>query len=267
MLGHRIRSVGGYAKRAAIPKLMSRLASTESTSGAITDVSANAPSPVAEISGSVHNAVPELAYSPSDIVVRCLENIHQFLDVPYWGSIAIATLSLRVILSPISIGAIRNGARMAVVRPEVDRIQTAMKADPRGNDMKVMAKYQAETKAVFTKHNVNPLKSMVGPFIQIPIFASMFFGLQKFGDYFHEDYASGGLFWFTDLSAADPYYILPVLNAASFLAMIEIGADGMPNEQQGMFKWVMRGLSVFMVPFTIHLPTVSYCCVRVYYHL
>ena len=205
-------------------------------------------------------AVAVLGYSPSDLIVRTLEFTHSISDVPYWGSIAIMTLALRVVLSPISIGAIRNGARMAVVRPEIDKLQKAMKADPRGNDVVVMNKYQAEMKAVFNKHKVNPFRSLIGPFIQIPIFASMFFGLQKFGDYYPKEFSEGGLLWFENLCLPDPYYILPVLNAASFLAMIEIGADGMPQEQQGMFKWVMRGLSVFMIPLTMNLPTVSYLC-------
>jgi YidC/Oxa1 family membrane protein insertase len=213
--------------------------------------------PDAVVTDVVDKVIPVLGYSPSDLVVKSIEQMHQILDVPYWEAIALFTVFLRVALSPINIGAIRNGARMAVVRPEIDKLQKAMKADPRGGEQMVMQKYQGEMKAVFEKHQVNPLKSLVGPFVQIPVFMSMFFGIQKFGDYF-PDIASGGLLWFTDLSVQDPYYILPVLNAASFLAMIEIGADGMPQEQQGMFKWAMRGLSLFMIPFTIHLPTAVY---------
>lgn len=38
----------------------------------------------------------------------------------------------------------------------------------------------------------------------------------------------GGLFWFPDLTVADPTYLLPVLTSLSFLATVEIGAaDGM----------------------------------------
>lgn len=179
-------------------------------------------------------------------------------DIPYWGAIATFTVMLRLLLAPIGVGAVRNGARMAIVRPEVDKIQKAMKADPRSNDMAVAQRYQTEIKAVFAKHQVNPLRSLIGPLVQLPVFASVFFGINKFGDYFHEGFSQGGLLWFTDLAAADPLHVLPVLNALSFLAMIEIGADGMPQEQQGMFKWVMRGLSLFMIPFTLHLPTGMY---------
>lgn len=226
---------------------------TEKNVDAASTVSASVDtqSPVDEVVGAV------LGYGPSDLVVRAVEHTHLLFDIPYWGAIATFTIAIRLLLSPINVGAIRNGARMAVVRPEVDKLQKAMKADPKGNDSVVMSKYQAEIKAVFAKHKVNPFKSLIGPMVQMPVFMSVFFGVQKIGDYF-PGYSTGGVLWFTDLSAADPMHILPFVNAASFLAMIELGADGMPQEQQGMFKWVMRGLSVFMIPLTFNLPTVRY---------
>lgn len=41
----------------------------------------------------------------------------------------------------------------------------------------------------------------------------------------------GGALWFTDLTAADPYFLLPALAGLSFLATIELGAaDGMEGQ-------------------------------------
>lgn len=41
----------------------------------------------------------------------------------------------------------------------------------------------------------------------------------------------GGALWFTDLTSADPYYLLPALAGLSFLATIELGAaDGMEGQ-------------------------------------
>jgi len=60
--------------------------------------------------------------------------------------------------------------------------------------------------------------------------------------------------WFTDLAAADSTMVLPVLNAVSFLMMIELGADGMASSDQDKFKWVMRGLAFVMTPITMSMP-------------
>ena len=68
------------------------------------------------------------------------------------------------------------------------------------------------------------------------------------------------MFWFTDLTIADPTYALPVLTSLSFLATVELGAaDGMQGqsaEMLGKMKMFMRGLSVIMVPFSASLPAV-----------
>lgn len=38
----------------------------------------------------------------------------------------------------------------------------------------------------------------------------------------------GGALWFTDLTVADPYYLLPITASALFLLTVELGAaDGM----------------------------------------
>ena len=48
---------------------------------------------------------------------------------------------------------------------------------------------------------------------------------------------------------------LPILNAASFLLMIELGADGMATSDRDKLKWIMRGLAFVMTPITMSMPT------------
>lgn len=97
-----------------------------------------------------------------------------------------------------------------------------MMKDPNKNDPQVQARYQAEMKNLFTVHNVNPIRSMLMPMFQIPIFISVFMALRKMGETF-EGFAAGGDFWFVNLAASDPTYIFPIYNALTFLTMLEIG--------------------------------------------
>eukprot|EP00958_Prasinococcus_capsulatus_P004451 scaffold412_cov388-Prasinococcus_capsulatus_cf.AAC.25 len=56
----------------------------------------------------------------------------------------------------------------------------------------------------------------------------------------------------------DPYVVLPVLNAAVFLATIEVGAEGagLPQQRQAdMMKNFMRFASVAIVPLTYTFPS------------
>ena len=84
----------------------------------------------------------------------------------------------------------------------------------------------------------------------MPVFMTMFFALRQMGDYY-PSMATGGTLWFNDLTVADSTYALPIISAATFLVIIEIGADtGGAQQQQGMMKNFMRGLAVSMVPMT-----------------
>lgn len=183
------------------------------------------------------------------------------------------------------------------------------------NDPASRTRLQREVLELYRHYKINPLSAFVLPFLQLPIFVSFFFGcrdvsvtvLQRrdlaWGTAAHNlnnvscvaeqmgqnfpDLATGGAMWFTDLSAADPTYIFPVVTSLTFLVcedflahgcccgrfswteqlclfcsrvqlMLEIGADGIPAQQKTMFKNVMRGLGVLMVPMTASMPAVTH---------
>jgi len=192
-----------------------------------------------------------LTNSPSHLVMQLIEHVHLVSDLPYWGAIIATTFALRLALLPIGIKTAQSTARLTAVRPVLQKISDAMLKDP--NVSQNRAKYALEQQAIWKKYKVNPLLALLMPVVQLPIFMSFFFGLRDMGTYFPL-YSTGGAFWFTDLTAADPFVALPLINALTFLAMVEIGADGLQTSDQGMFKNVMRVLSVAMIPLTMHMP-------------
>ncbi len=202
-------------------------------------------------------AVAGVATEHSNFVVRgvmnFIDSVHNFVGVPYWEAIILTTIGLRMVLLPIALKTVQGSARMAVMRPDMQKLQDAMSKDPNAGDMNVKLRYQKEMQALFLKHKVNPLRAVMWPFVQFPVFIAFFMALKEMGTYF-PGMATGGDFWFTDLTAADPYYILPLFNSISFLAMIELGGDGVQMEQQQKFKMIMRGLAVAMVPLTATMP-------------
>ena len=224
----------------------------------------NAPEAAAKVSSSssmgdiasamsedgVVSVVTQLGYHPFDLVCVLLDNIHLTLDVPYWQSIVLATIGLRLITLPIGIKSMQNSSRLAALRPHMAKLTEAAKRDP-----SVQARHTTELYALWKKHKVNPLKAMLLPFVQLPIFVSVFFGIKQMGDYC-PDFSSGGTAWVTDLAAADPYVALPVINALSFLLMFELNSEGFQTQDNSTFKMAMRGLSLAMVPLTYNLPAV-----------
>ncbi len=195
-----------------------------------------------------------LTNSPPDLILAAIENLHLSWQIPYWESICLLTIGMRVCLLPMGVKMAQSSARMAAVRPMLSAVTDAMKRDPNANQTSRKKQYSEQSKALLKQYKVNPFLSLAMPLIQLPLFMSCFFALQKIGDYF-PGVDTGGIWLFTDLASADSTMVLPMMNALSFLLMIELGADGMAGNDQAKFKWVMRGLAVLMTPITMTMPT------------
>ena len=234
---------------------------------AIPSAAAPPPPEIPEIAGSVVEA-SEAAGSelvlgnwPSDYALTAIEMIHTSLDVPYWAAIVGTTLVIRSALLPLSVLTMTHAARMSKAKPEIEVIQQRMNAETEqakkagvpGNASRV-ALYQRQMTAIMAKHKCRPVFIFLFPLTQLPIFTSMFFGLQKIELLPHA--TTGGALWFTDLTVRDPYFVLPVATAGLFFLMVETGADGVP-QQSGTgrtFRNFMRGMAFMMIPFTYSFP-------------
>lgn len=239
-------------------------------SSSVSDVVINANETTISQSQPIVNAVVEAAASITDSaaaqlvlidppgflsgsIMKTIDHLHIFADIPYWQSIIAVTVVTRIFLLPIALKTVQASARMALMKPHMERVKDAMMNDPNKSDPRTAARYQNEYKAMFLKYKVNPIRSILWPLAQFPIFIGFFWALKDMGLHYPE-LATGGALWFTNLTIADASYVLPVFNSLSFLAMIELGSDGLPQNKQGQFKWIMRGLAGAMIPMTASLP-------------
>jgi len=148
---------------------------------------------------------------------------------------------------------------MDVMKQKIDK----MAAEGGNTDPETTLRMQKQMQALFRKYDCNPIKGLILPVVQMPIFIGMFLGLRRMPEYYPAELSREGVLWFTDLTVADPYLALPVLSALSFVATIELTKDTMlansPNPAQGkMFLNVFRGLGVVMVPATMGFPAVIF---------
>lgn len=188
-----------------------------------------------EVATAVTNV---LGHSPPHLVIRLLENVHLLADIPYWETIVVTTVAFRLILFPIAVYTVKSASRMAHARPKIQKLQTEFQDHPNNMDPALQTEFRRKMSQLLEREKVNPVRSLIFPIIQIPMFVSFFFGLKEIGQ-FLPGAITGGTMWFTDLTATDPYFIFPVLNALSFLIIIEIGVDGLPsNPDLDRFKWV-----------------------------
>ena len=75
--------------------------------------------------------------------------------------------------------------------------------------------------------NCHPYKTLLPVMTQAMFFTSMFFGLRGMTNAPVESMKTGGLYWFTDLTLADPTMALPLITASTIYLQLYLGADGM----------------------------------------
>ena len=201
-------------------------------------------------------SVDLLGYYPTDLAVRAIDALHLTTGLEWWQSIALFTIMLRISTLPLGISAMKNGVRFTKMKPELDVIMEKLRSAKEAS-MDEQMRLRKEYKDLLARNDVKMWKNFVMPLIQLPVFMSCFFGLRKMVE-IYPSMQEGGIMWFTDLTAADPYYALPIACSAMMLGTIELGGETGTPMQPGV-KMAFRGLSVAMIPMTCHMPQAVFC--------
>ncbi|NWI40423.1 OXA1L protein, partial [Picathartes gymnocephalus] len=140
--------------------------------------------------------------------------------------------------------------------PQLQRLSQRLAEARRGPDPNQAAVAYAELASYQRRHNVNPLRGFLVPLVQTPLFVSFFLALQGMAAAPVPGFFQGGLGWFPNLAAPDPFYVLPLLVTASTWLVLELGAEtGVASPGAGPVRQILRLLPLFFLPFIIHFPT------------
>jgi YidC/Oxa1 family membrane protein insertase len=122
----------------------------------------------------------------------------------------------------------------------MDELRSRYKNDRHKQQEKLMELYRAR--------RVNPLAGVVPLLIQIPVFVTMYRVIR-----YHEEsfpsFTSGGLLWFSDLTRADPYFLLPILSASVLLVSTEISSKNAAPGQKRMMRLLPLVFTAFIARF------------------
>lgn len=200
-------------------------------------------------------------YTPVGLVQHALEYLHISLDIPWWGVIMCGTIVVRTLLFPLVILAQRNAAKMGNNMPQMQVLQLKMsEARTTGNHFE-SARLAQEMYTFMKEKDLSPFRSMLVPLAQAPVFISFFMGLRQMANAPVESMRDGGLFWFTDLTMPDQYFLLPIITSATLYITILVGTDAARLSQQTgqTLKYVLRAMPIVIFPFTINFPGAILC--------
>jgi len=144
-----------------------------------------------------------------------LQWLHRYIPNYGWA-IVVFTLILTMALLPIRIWTFHSTRKMQIVAPEIKSIQDRYKkysmSDPRKRKM------NEEVMGVYQREGVNPVGSCIPMLFQLPILWGFYRMLNGAIELRHAPWFG----WIHDLSAKDPYYILPVLMAITTFLMTKM---------------------------------------------
>jgi YidC/Oxa1 family membrane protein insertase len=181
----------------------------------------------------------------ADPLFRVLKWLHGY--VPNWGwSIVILTLVINMLLFPLRISSYKTTMKMQRVGPEVKAIQEKYKKykmnDPRKAEM------NKEVMAIYSREGINPVGGCFQMLVQMPIW----FGLNRALSSAIEMRHAPWFGWITDLSARDPYYILPVIMAGSMYLVSKMTPMTTTDpQQQMMMKFMPISFAAMFIIFPI----------------
>ena len=178
--------------------------------------------------------------------LRALANwILKFLQFGFsvtgnWGlSIILLTLFIRLLLFPLNFYSYQSMKIMKKIQPEMQAIRKKYKSDAK--------QMNAEILALMRQNNAKPLGGCLPMLLQFPIFFALY---RVLGESF-ELYQAPFVLWVQDLSAKDPFYIIPVLMGAAMYVQQKMTPMNVDPAQEKILKF----LPIIFTFFMINLPS------------
>ena len=138
-----------------------------------------------------------------------LEKYHSL--VGNWGvAIILLTVTIKTVFFPLSAASYKSMAKMKLVTPRLTKIREMYANDRARQNQAMMELYKTE--------KINPLGGCFPILVQIPVFIALYWVLLAAIELRHAPF----MLWIHDLSALDPYYVLPILMTATMVVQTKL---------------------------------------------
>jgi len=166
-----------------------------------------------------------------------LDKIHSV--VGNWGvAIILLTLMIKLVFYKLSETSYRSMARMKKFQPKLQQLK-----ENYGDDKAI---FQQKMMKLYKEEKINPLGGCLPIFIQMPVFIALYWVLLYSVEMRHAPF----MLWIQDLSAQDPYYILPVIMGITMFIQQKLNPSAMMDEmQQKVMKFLPFIFTIFFLFF------------------
>ncbi|MFT3663797.1 membrane protein insertase YidC [Piscinibacter sp.] len=154
-----------------------------------------------------------------------LTQLHGLLGNWGWAIVALVVL-LKIAFFWLNASAYRSMAKMKAINPKVMELRERLKDKPQ--------QMQQEMMRIYREEKVNPLGGCLPIFAQMPFFIALYWVLLSSVEMRNAPWIG----WIKDLSAIDPFYILPLLMTGTSLLQTWLNPTP-PDPVQAKMMWIM----------------------------
>jgi YidC/Oxa1 family membrane protein insertase len=154
-----------------------------------------------------------------------LSKLHGLIGNWGWSIVALVVI-LKAAFFYLNASAYRSMAKMKAINPKVVEMRERLKDKPQ--------QMQQEMMRIYREEKVNPIGGCLPIFIQMPFFIALYWVLLSSVEMRNAPWIG----WITDLSAKDPFYILPLVMTGSTLLQTWLNPTP-PDPIQARMMWIM----------------------------
>ncbi len=156
----------------------------------------------------------------------------------YGLTIVLLTIAIKMLFVPLQYKSYKSMKQMQMIQPKVAAVQEKFKDD--------RDRLNKELIKLYRDHKVNPVGGCLPMVLQMPVFVALFNILYMTIDLRQAPFA----LWIKDLSAQDPYYVLPIIMGVTMVVQQKITPTTMDPTQAK----IMLMLPAFMTFLFINFP-------------
>ena len=151
-----------------------------------------------------------------------------------WGvAIILLTILIKVLFFPLSAASYKSMAKMKLITPRLTKLREMY-----GNDRARMNQAMME---LYKTEKINPLGGCFPILVQIPVFIALYWVLLAAIELRHAPF----ILWIKDLSALDPYYVLPILMTLTMVVQTKLNPVPPDPVQAQVMKYMPYVFSIF----------------------
>jgi len=151
-----------------------------------------------------------------------------------WGvAIILLTVTVKLVFFPLSAASYKSMAKMKLITPRMQKIREMYEHDRQKMNQAMMELYKTE--------KINPLGGCFPILVQIPVFIALYWVLLAAIELRHAPF----MLWIQDLSALDPYYVLPILMTVTMVLQTKMNPVPPDPVQAKVMQFMPFVFSIF----------------------